>query len=95
MHKTMYEKMLWRLGNDLLGKVRHEKDVLGIIRHEDIFDELCHACPTRSGVHEAVGHVVGVDYHGVRVLIIHEPVRHTYHKQADHRSVECFGTFAM
>ena len=74
----MYEKMLWRLGNDLLGKVRHEKDVLGTIRHEDIFDELCHACPTRSGVHEAVGHVVGVDYHDVSGrFIINEPVRHT------------------
>ena len=70
--------MLWRQGNDLLGKVRHEKDVLGTIRQEDIFDELCHACPTHRGVHIAVGHVLGVDYHDVSGrLIIKELVRHT------------------
>jgi hypothetical protein len=34
----IYESMLWRLANDLLGKIRQPKDFFFLIRQEEFFD---------------------------------------------------------
>ena len=68
--------MLWRLANDLLGKVGQQKDALGNMRVEEILDVLRHLCPTPRGVHELFLHVVGVNYRNVRGILLCELVRH-------------------
>ena len=73
----IYESMLWRLANDLLGKVRHENDFLLLIRHQEIFDVLCHKYPVPRGAQDPLNHVVGVHNRDARGLLFDELVRHT------------------
>ena len=74
--------------NDLLGKVRHDKDVVGRMIHEEIFDVLRHRYLTLRVVHEHFLHVEGVHYSDVRGILFGELVSHTECNQADHGWVE-------
>ena len=64
------------VSDDLLGKVRHEKYVLLMMRTKEVSDVPRHLCPTLRGAQEHFFHVVGVKY------------RHTKGNQADDRWVE-------
>ena len=56
--------------NDLLGKVRHEKDVLLMMRTEEVSDVPRHLCPTHRSAQEHLFHVVGVKYRYARGILL-------------------------
>ena len=61
--------------NDLLGKVRHEKDVLLMMRTEEVSDVPRHLCPTLRGAQEHFFHVVGVKYRLPRLSSSHKELK--------------------
>ena len=83
----IYE-ILWRLANDLLGKVRHENDPLGHMRQQELLDVSCHFSLTLLVVQEDVLHVEGVHYRDVRGILYAYLVRQTERNQADNGWLE-------
>src|ERR1043165_2960049 len=70
--------------NELLRKVRHVKDVLGGMIHEEIFDVLHCRYLTLRVVQKHFLHVEGVHYSDVRGILFDELVSQTERNQADH-----------
>ena len=55
-----------RLGDDLLGKVRHEEVILILVCQNDAFEVRTRDLPVPSAAQDLGTHVEGVDYHDVR-----------------------------
>src|SRR5664279_92773 len=71
------ESMLWRLANDLLGKVRHKNHFLLLVRRQELLDVLDHPYPFMGVGQQALIQGVGVNYRDSPGPLSHDLVRHT------------------
>ena len=77
-----------RLGDDLLGKVRHEEVILIWVCQNDPFEVRTRDMPVPSVAQVLGMHVEGVDYHDVRGLVSNDPHLHTQQKQPNEGVVQ-------